>query len=118
MGPRARRQGSREKPVGQMGRGLTVHGAAGALAESHWAVQLQRRAEGQDLPPGRGQMRQLPADGWGAWPCRPCLWRPQGTASSEVNATEEMSTLVNYIEPVKFKSFEAARSEWGRRWWE
>lgn len=37
---------------------------------------------------------------------------PQGTASSEVNATEEMSTLVNYVEPVKFKSFEAARSEW------
>uniref|UniRef100_A0A4W5PGI9 Phosphoinositide phospholipase C n=1 Tax=Hucho hucho TaxID=62062 RepID=A0A4W5PGI9_9TELE len=32
----------------------------------------------------------------------------QGTASSEVNATEEMSTLVNYIEPVKFKSFEVA----------
>uniref|UniRef100_A0A8C3AK78 1-phosphatidylinositol 4,5-bisphosphate phosphodiesterase n=1 Tax=Cyclopterus lumpus TaxID=8103 RepID=A0A8C3AK78_CYCLU len=31
-----------------------------------------------------------------------------GTASSEVNATEEMSTLVNYIEPVKFKSFEVA----------
>ena len=27
-----------------------------------------------------------------------------------------MSTLVNYIEPVKFKSFEAARSEWGERW--
>uniref|UniRef100_A0A5F8G7D4 Phosphoinositide phospholipase C n=1 Tax=Monodelphis domestica TaxID=13616 RepID=A0A5F8G7D4_MONDO len=33
----------------------------------------------------------------------------EGTASSEVNATEEMSTLVNYIEPVKFKSFEVAR---------
>uniref|UniRef100_A0A8C1G902 1-phosphatidylinositol 4,5-bisphosphate phosphodiesterase n=1 Tax=Cyprinus carpio TaxID=7962 RepID=A0A8C1G902_CYPCA len=32
----------------------------------------------------------------------------EGTAYSEVNATEEMSTLVNYIEPVKFKSFEAA----------
>ncbi|XP_010864193.1 1-phosphatidylinositol 4,5-bisphosphate phosphodiesterase beta-3 isoform X1 [Esox lucius] len=32
----------------------------------------------------------------------------EGTASSEVNATEEMSTLVNYIEPVKFKSFENA----------
>ncbi|XP_057711044.1 1-phosphatidylinositol 4,5-bisphosphate phosphodiesterase beta-3 [Corythoichthys intestinalis] len=32
----------------------------------------------------------------------------EGTASSEVNATEEMSTLVNYIEPVKFKSFEQA----------
>lgn len=47
-------------------------------------------------------------------------WGPQGTASSEVNATEEMSTLVNYIEPVKFKSFEAARSKrGGRRWgWE
>ncbi|KAB0404135.1 hypothetical protein E2I00_008888, partial [Balaenoptera physalus] len=28
----------------------------------------------------------------------------EGTASSEVNATEEMSTLVNYIEPVKFKN--------------
>ncbi len=38
-----------------------------------------------------------------------CL--PQGTASSEVNATEEMSTLVNYIEPVKFKSFEVACSK-------
>lgn len=38
-----------------------------------------------------------------------CL--PQGTASSEVNATEEMSTLVNYIEPVKFKSFELANSK-------
>ncbi|CAI5798133.1 1-phosphatidylinositol 4,5-bisphosphate phosphodiesterase beta-3 isoform X1 [Podarcis lilfordi] len=33
----------------------------------------------------------------------------EGTASSEVNATEEMSTLVNYIEPVKFKCFEVAR---------
>uniref|UniRef100_A0A672JPA9 1-phosphatidylinositol 4,5-bisphosphate phosphodiesterase n=1 Tax=Salarias fasciatus TaxID=181472 RepID=A0A672JPA9_SALFA len=32
----------------------------------------------------------------------------EGTACSEVNATEEMSTLVNYIEPVKFKSFEVA----------
>ncbi|KAI1898711.1 hypothetical protein AGOR_G00075180 [Albula goreensis] len=32
----------------------------------------------------------------------------EGTASSEVNATEEMSNLVNYIEPVKFKSFEVA----------
>ncbi|XP_059811304.1 1-phosphatidylinositol 4,5-bisphosphate phosphodiesterase beta-3-like [Hypanus sabinus] len=32
----------------------------------------------------------------------------EGTAGSEVNATEEMSTLVNYVEPVKFKSFEVA----------
>ena len=36
---------------------------------------------------------------------------PQGTASSEVMATEEMSTLVNYIEPVKFKTFEVASSK-------
>uniref|UniRef100_A0AAY5EZM7 1-phosphatidylinositol 4,5-bisphosphate phosphodiesterase n=1 Tax=Electrophorus electricus TaxID=8005 RepID=A0AAY5EZM7_ELEEL len=35
----------------------------------------------------------------------------EGTAYSEVNATEEMSTLVNYIEPVKFKSFEVATRE-------
>ncbi|XP_035264210.1 1-phosphatidylinositol 4,5-bisphosphate phosphodiesterase beta-3 [Anguilla anguilla] len=33
----------------------------------------------------------------------------EGTASSEVNATEEMSNLVNYVEPVKFKSFEVSR---------
>ncbi|XP_036002501.1 1-phosphatidylinositol 4,5-bisphosphate phosphodiesterase beta-3 isoform X3 [Fundulus heteroclitus] len=32
----------------------------------------------------------------------------EGTASSEAVATEEMSTLVNYIEPVKFKGFDAA----------
>ncbi|XP_060711356.1 1-phosphatidylinositol 4,5-bisphosphate phosphodiesterase beta-3-like isoform X2 [Hemiscyllium ocellatum] len=32
----------------------------------------------------------------------------EGTAGSEVNATEEMSNLVNYVEPVKFKSFEVA----------
>ncbi|KAK3546683.1 hypothetical protein QTP70_031388 [Hemibagrus guttatus] len=32
----------------------------------------------------------------------------EGTAYSEANATEEMSTLVNYIEPVKFKSFDSA----------
>ncbi|KAJ8281624.1 hypothetical protein COCON_G00041430 [Conger conger] len=32
----------------------------------------------------------------------------EGTASSEVNATEEMSNLVNYVEPVKFKSFEVS----------
>ncbi|XP_029470643.1 1-phosphatidylinositol 4,5-bisphosphate phosphodiesterase beta-3 [Rhinatrema bivittatum] len=32
----------------------------------------------------------------------------EGTASSEVNATEEMSNLVNYVEPVKFKCFDVA----------
>uniref|UniRef100_A0A3Q2NXY1 Phosphoinositide phospholipase C n=1 Tax=Fundulus heteroclitus TaxID=8078 RepID=A0A3Q2NXY1_FUNHE len=35
----------------------------------------------------------------------------EGTASSEAVATEEMSTLVNYIEPVKFKGFDAASCE-------
>uniref|UniRef100_A0A8U8C829 Phosphoinositide phospholipase C n=1 Tax=Geospiza parvula TaxID=87175 RepID=A0A8U8C829_GEOPR len=33
----------------------------------------------------------------------------QGTAGSEVTATEAMSTLVTYVEPVKFKSFQAAQ---------
>uniref|UniRef100_A0A8C1ES62 Phosphoinositide phospholipase C n=1 Tax=Cyprinus carpio carpio TaxID=630221 RepID=A0A8C1ES62_CYPCA len=33
---------------------------------------------------------------------------PTSIIIHEVNATEEMSTLVNYIEPVKFKSFEVA----------
>ncbi|XP_014118472.1 PREDICTED: 1-phosphatidylinositol 4,5-bisphosphate phosphodiesterase beta-3-like, partial [Pseudopodoces humilis] len=32
-----------------------------------------------------------------------------GTAGSEVTATEAMSTLVTYVEPVKFKSFQAAQ---------
>ncbi|XP_030578480.1 1-phosphatidylinositol 4,5-bisphosphate phosphodiesterase beta-3 isoform X2 [Archocentrus centrarchus] len=32
----------------------------------------------------------------------------EGTASSEAHATEEMSNLVNYIEPVKFKGFQWA----------
>uniref|UniRef100_A0A3Q4GXH8 1-phosphatidylinositol 4,5-bisphosphate phosphodiesterase n=1 Tax=Neolamprologus brichardi TaxID=32507 RepID=A0A3Q4GXH8_NEOBR len=35
----------------------------------------------------------------------------EGTASSEANATEEMSNLVNYIEPVKFKTFDWAASK-------
>uniref|UniRef100_A0A665TUB0 Phosphoinositide phospholipase C n=1 Tax=Echeneis naucrates TaxID=173247 RepID=A0A665TUB0_ECHNA len=42
----------------------------------------------------------------------------EGTASSEVNATEEMSTLVNYIEPVKFKSFEVATSKCRKKFFE
>ncbi|XP_066064221.1 1-phosphatidylinositol 4,5-bisphosphate phosphodiesterase beta-3 isoform X5 [Chamaea fasciata] len=33
----------------------------------------------------------------------------EGTAGSEVTATEAMSTLVTYVEPVKFKSFTAAQ---------
>lgn len=60
----------------------------------------------------------MPGQHWTEWEGVGALLRAglsiralQGTASSEVNATEEMSTLVNYVEPVKFKSFEAARSE-------
>lgn len=34
----------------------------------------------------------------------------QGTAGSEAFATEEMSNLVIYIQPVKFNSFEASKS--------
>uniref|UniRef100_A0A3B3V1Y4 Phosphoinositide phospholipase C n=1 Tax=Poecilia latipinna TaxID=48699 RepID=A0A3B3V1Y4_9TELE len=34
-----------------------------------------------------------------------------GTALNEVSATEEMSNLVNYIQPVKFKGFDNALSE-------
>ncbi|XP_030622772.1 1-phosphatidylinositol 4,5-bisphosphate phosphodiesterase beta-1 [Chanos chanos] len=33
----------------------------------------------------------------------------EGTAGSEAFATEEMSTLVNYIQPTKFNSFEASK---------
>nr|XP_014346243.1 PREDICTED: 1-phosphatidylinositol 4,5-bisphosphate phosphodiesterase beta-1 [Latimeria chalumnae] len=33
----------------------------------------------------------------------------EGTAGSEACATEEMSNLVNYIQPVKFESFESAK---------
>lgn len=36
----------------------------------------------------------------------------QGTAGSEAFATEEMSNLVIYIQPVKFNSFEASKSQW------
>lgn len=36
----------------------------------------------------------------------------QGTAGSEAFATEEMSNLVIYIQPVKFNSFEASKSMW------
>lgn len=38
----------------------------------------------------------------------------QGTAGSEAFATEEMSTLVNYIQPTKFHSFEVSKSEYDR----
>lgn len=44
--------------------------------------------------------------------CRP---HPQGTAGLEVTAYEEMSSLVNYIQPTKFISFEFSAREltWG-----
>jgi hypothetical protein len=35
----------------------------------------------------------------------------QGTAGSEAFATEEMSNLVSYVQPVKFNSFEASKSK-------
>lgn len=40
-----------------------------------------------------------------------CMDSLQGTAGSEAFATEEMSTLVNYIQPTKFHSFETSKSE-------
>uniref|UniRef100_A0A8B9LL11 Phosphoinositide phospholipase C n=1 Tax=Astyanax mexicanus TaxID=7994 RepID=A0A8B9LL11_ASTMX len=36
----------------------------------------------------------------------------KGTAGSEAFATEEMSTLVNYIQPTKFHSFETSKSDY------
>ncbi|XP_027711866.1 1-phosphatidylinositol 4,5-bisphosphate phosphodiesterase beta-3 isoform X2 [Vombatus ursinus] len=72
-----------------------------ALSESSMVTetpspQLDREAESEeDEEEEQGDPKKTSTD--------------EGTASSEVNATEEMSTLVNYIEPVKFKSFEAAR---------
>uniref|UniRef100_A0AAQ6APC9 Phosphoinositide phospholipase C n=1 Tax=Amphiprion ocellaris TaxID=80972 RepID=A0AAQ6APC9_AMPOC len=59
---------------------------------------IRRKELGEQSSPTNGKCRQPPVS-------------PVGTASSEVNATEEMSTLVNYIEPVKFKSFEVANSK-------
>lgn len=38
------------------------------------------------------------------------VWSLQGTAGSEAFATEEMSNLVLYIQPVKFHSFETSKS--------
>lgn len=38
---------------------------------------------------------------------------PQGTAGQEVTAYEAMSSLVNYIQPNKFISFDNARSTSG-----
>lgn len=35
----------------------------------------------------------------------------QGSAEREAVATEEMSTLVNYVQPTKFNSFEASKSK-------
>lgn len=35
----------------------------------------------------------------------------QGSSEREAIATEEMSTLVNYVQPTKFNSFEASKSK-------
>lgn len=42
--------------------------------------------------------------------CVCVCFHEQGTAGSEAFATEEMSNLVIYIQPVKFNSFEASKS--------
>lgn len=39
-----------------------------------------------------------------------CHWF-QGSSEREAVATEEMSTLVNYVQPTKFNSFEASKSK-------
>lgn len=39
------------------------------------------------------------------------LFSAQGTAGLEVTAYEEMSSLVNYIQPIKFNSFEVSASK-------
>lgn len=36
---------------------------------------------------------------------------PQGSSEREAIATEEMSTLVNYVQPTKFNAFEASKSK-------
>lgn len=41
------------------------------------------------------------------------LFSAQGTAGLEVTAYEEMSSLVNYIQPIKFNSFEVSASKSG-----
>ena len=40
----------------------------------------------------------------------PLLSLPQGTAGQEVTAYEAMSSIVNYIQPNKFMSFENSKS--------
>lgn len=40
-----------------------------------------------------------------------CVFHVKGTAGREAFATEEMSNLVIYIQPVKFNSFEASKSK-------
>lgn len=40
-----------------------------------------------------------------------CCGSSQGSAEREAVATEEMSTLVNYVQPTKFNSFEASKSK-------
>uniref|UniRef100_A0AAX7W2B7 Phosphoinositide phospholipase C n=1 Tax=Astatotilapia calliptera TaxID=8154 RepID=A0AAX7W2B7_ASTCA len=65
---------------------------------------IRRKEPGEQSSPHNGKVLCNVA---ALWISGICL--PQGTASSEANATEEMSNLVNYIEPVKFKTFEWAR---------
>uniref|UniRef100_A0A669F9T7 Phosphoinositide phospholipase C n=1 Tax=Oreochromis niloticus TaxID=8128 RepID=A0A669F9T7_ORENI len=61
---------------------------------------IRRKEPGEQSSPHNGKVQAA------LWISGICFL--QGTASSEANATEEMSNLVNYIEPVKFKTFEWA----------
>ncbi|XP_047440980.1 1-phosphatidylinositol 4,5-bisphosphate phosphodiesterase beta-3 [Mugil cephalus] len=74
--------------------------------EEKMAERLVKDCEPRKSIGGEGESEEDEEDESVADPKKPNS--DEGTASSEVNATEEMSTLVNYIEPVKFKSFEVA----------
>uniref|UniRef100_A0A669DR01 1-phosphatidylinositol 4,5-bisphosphate phosphodiesterase n=1 Tax=Oreochromis niloticus TaxID=8128 RepID=A0A669DR01_ORENI len=72
---------------------------------------IRRKEPGEQSSPHNGKVQ--------ATTCSPLgICFLQGTASSEANATEEMSNLVNYIEPVKFKTFEWAASKCRKRFFE
>ncbi|XP_018546711.1 1-phosphatidylinositol 4,5-bisphosphate phosphodiesterase beta-3 isoform X2 [Lates calcarifer] len=74
--------------------------------EEKLAERMVKDSEPRKSIGGEGESEEDEEDEPVADPKKPNT--DEGTASSEVNATEEMSTLVNYIEPVKFKSFEVA----------
>ncbi|XP_069374916.1 1-phosphatidylinositol 4,5-bisphosphate phosphodiesterase beta-3 [Paralichthys olivaceus] len=89
--------------------GLLTDGEGSQLlsnGEEKLAERMVRDLEPRKSIGGEGESEEEEEDEAVTEPKKPNT--DEGTASSEVNATEEMSTLVNYIEPVKFKSFEVA----------